>query len=330
MGKHIVTFKQNWEQASFQHKIKSEYIHSMLSLAFGSAMKFSFEAIPGGCANLNYYVNADNKTFVLRVYIRDKDTAYKEQKLSTLIMDTIPIPQFYSVGDYQGYRFAILEHLPGISLRDLLLSEEPHDLAKLMFDVGLILTQIRTHHFNKAGFFDKDLNVSQPIKQSGYLEYAADCLNSEIVLKNLPEQLVNSIRIILERFHSYFPDEKESNLVHADFDPANILVAHKNNQWQISGVLDWEFAFSGSSLCDVANMLRYAHQMPIDYKQSFIQGLKHGNYLLPDNWEISAHILNLLSLLDCLTHITIERPNQQKDICELLAYIIKQLDTFAK
>jgi len=36
---------------------------------------------------------------------------------------------------------------------------------------------------------------------------------------------------------------------------ASLCGQQTNKRWKISGILDWEFTFSGSTLCDVANML---------------------------------------------------------------------------
>jgi aminoglycoside/choline kinase family phosphotransferase len=50
-------------------------------------------------------------------------------------------------------------------------------------------------------------------------------------------------------------------LVHADFNPKNILVRGAS----VAAVLDWEFAFSGTPLFDVGNMLRFAERYPPGY-----------------------------------------------------------------
>ena len=80
---------------------------------------------------------------MLRVYIRDRDAAFREQKLSILLKKSVLVPEFYFIGEYQLYRFAISEYIKGISLRDLLLSQKQYDLESIMIDVGLILSKIR-------------------------------------------------------------------------------------------------------------------------------------------------------------------------------------------
>jgi len=74
-------------------------------------------------------------------------------------------------------------------------------------------------------------------------------------------------------------------------------------------------------------MLRYAHHMPLSYEKSFLSGLEKGGVQLQENWRISIHMLNILSLLDCLVRCPPDiRPNQCGDICELIDYILNKMD----
>ena len=76
-------------------------------------------------------------------------------------------------------------------------------------------------------------------------------------------------------------------------------------------------------------MLRYAHHMPSEYEKAFLHGLKNGGVQLPENWRISILLLNLLSILDCLTRDPpAKRPNQCADICDLISFIIQHLDKY--
>ena len=134
------------------------------------------------------------------------------------------------------------------------------------------------------------------------------------------------INYCLDKYGHLFPGHNERNLVHADFDPANILIDQIDGKWQVVAILDWEFAFSGSMLCDVANMLRYAHKMPKEYQESFLLGLKKNNIDLPEQWKIIIHLLNIVSLLDCLVRSDPEnRPNQAADILSLIENIVQKL-----
>jgi Ser/Thr protein kinase RdoA (MazF antagonist) len=259
-----VTFKHNWEKADINHQVPEEMIDAILTLAFPKQKIHSQELISGGCANLNYRIRltTHENPKILRIYLRDQEAAYCEQKLGKLLKNTIPIPEIYFIAEYQSYRFAIAEFMPGILLRDLLLNNPEEEFKPLLVDAGLMLAKIRQYHFECAGCFDRNLKITEPLSQNAYWEYSQQSLKEPLVQQILPQEVINQINDYFEKLHAFFPDAKETNLVHADFDPANILVLKTDDRWQLSGILDWEFAFSGSSLCDVANMLRYAHQMP--------------------------------------------------------------------
>ncbi len=184
--------------------------------------------------------------------MRDKEAAYREQRLSTILKQTIPIPEIYFIGEYDEYRFAIIEYIPGMTLRDLLLGNELHDIGIIMHDVGILLSKIQAHFFPSAGFFDKNLNI-RPF-QSGYMTFASTCLEHPIIIEQLGKEKISKINFYLEKYKIFFPDESENHLVHADFDPANILIDRINGDWKITGVLDWEFSFAGSILWDIATV----------------------------------------------------------------------------
>ena len=189
-----------------------------------------------------------------------------------------------------------------------------------------MLTKFRHLQFACTGDFDRDLTITEPLSQKAYVDYGQHLLKEPVIQKILGLEVITQIGTYFERFTPYFPNEQETNLVHADYDPANILVVKKHDEWQLSGILDWEFAFFGSSLSDVANMLRYAHQMPTWFEEGFLDGLERGGYRLARDWRTSMHLLNLLSLLDCLIRSSDKHPNQRKDICLLIDYILLQLN----
>ena len=79
-------FKVNWEKTSITYQLPKGMVEKMLSLAYPDKKLTSFELIADGCANLNYKIQLQNETqpwpLILRIYLRDKDAAYREQKLA--------------------------------------------------------------------------------------------------------------------------------------------------------------------------------------------------------------------------------------------------------
>jgi Ser/Thr protein kinase RdoA (MazF antagonist) len=326
-------FKADWEKTNLTHHLPEVMVEEMVHLAYPDKKIISHDLIAGGCANLNIKLRLKDEKYplILRVYLRDNDAAYREQKLAALLKQTIPMPLTLYIGQLGGYHFAITEFMPGIPLRDLLLSASAYDLCEIMHEVGAILSKISAHEFSRAGFFDKDLNIIPYSLSDDSLIFAKDCLESETVLSVLTPETISKINQAFDQCGHLFPGAAEKHLVHADFDPANILVCKADSVWKVSAVLDWEFSFSGSLLWDVSNMLRYAHKMPPEFQDAFLKGLTSGGITLPKNWRITIQLLNLESLLDCLKRSDAKsHPNQCADIRALIDHILLELNPMQK
>lgn len=324
-------FKIDWEKTGVIHQLPQGAVERMARAFRPDKELLYYQLIAGGCVNLNVKIHFknDEHPLILRVYLRDKTAASKEQKISALLQPTVPTPHTYYIGKIDGYHFAITEFINGITLRDLLLSDIPYDISAVMEDVGVVLSKITIHEFLHSGFFDKELNVISRQPLDDYLVFAKQCIEDEIVISTLKPETISKIKQIIYKYGYLLPSKNEKNLVHADFDPANILVNEVDGVWRVSGVLDWEFAFSGSMLCDIANMLRYAHKMPPEFQNAFLKGLTDSGITLPHNWCITIHLLNLLSLLDCLKRSdTRYHFNKCADIGELIDYIVSDRGTF--
>lgn len=314
-----MTFKHDWEKTDTLHSLPSNTIESMVKQAYPDEKLISFKIISGGCANLNIKIFLENveSPSILRIYLRDKEAAFREQKMAARLKQTAPVPLTYYIGDYEKHRFAVTQFIEGISLRDLLLSDSTFDLKPIMHEVGSLLAKIANQ---------SEITSADQTSQAEYLMFAKKCLTNPTVSSQLGNQLISDIQLCLEKYQDAFPKPNERNLVHADFGPENILVNKINDTWRVTGILDWEFSFFGSTLLDVANMLRYAHHMPASFEAAFLAGLQVGGINLPHHWCISVHMLNLLALLDCLMRSNPQnQPKQCKDIKDLLTYIVNQL-----
>lgn len=249
-------FKVDWGKASVTYQLPEGMVAKMVHLAYPDKKLTSSELIVGGCANLNIKIQLENEKdpVILRIYLRDKDAAYREQKLAAFLKETVPVPRTHYIGELEGYHFAITEFMPGMPLRDFLLNITSHDISAVMHEVGTILAQITAHEFPKAGCLNKELEVIE-YESSDVIKFAQSCLNDRTVVSALDPLVISEIQKAIEQYACLFPADDEKHLVHGDFDPANILVDQINGSWVVTGILDWEFAFSGSYLWDVANML---------------------------------------------------------------------------
>lgn len=322
-----MTFKHDWEKTSVPKELSAFLIEQMIFQAFPNQPIQSYEVIAGGCANLNikFYLKTTDEPYILRVYMRDSQSAELEQHLAIRLQSLIPIPQPYYVGQLDRYRFGIMHYMPGITLRDYLRGKDAAGMEDLMYEAGAMLAKLATVQFERSGFLNPDLTIKGSQSQADLLSFMQDCLQYKTVVLQLGDELCRQLNQLFEQNFDLFPDVNEHHLVHGDYDPANILVTQAQGKWEISGILDWEFAFSGSVLWDVANMLRYAHQMHPHYESSFLNGLHKGGVHLPKDWKRRIALLNISSLLDCLGRSNpTQHPHRCSDITQLILYFYNQ------
>jgi thiamine kinase-like enzyme len=102
--------------------------------------------------------------------------------------------------------------------------------------------------------------------------------------------------------HAYIIDDLDiqNSLVHGDFNPLNILATERESFINITGILDWEYAFSGSPLMDIGNMLRYEDLNNTEFLSSFISSYRANGGLLPAKWLQKAKLLDLIALCGLL------------------------------
>jgi aminoglycoside phosphotransferase (APT) family kinase protein len=93
----------------------------------------------------------------------------------------------------------------------------------------------------------------------------------------------------------------EVSLVHGDFNSPNIFVRQERGSWRVAAILDWEFAFAGSTLCDIGNMLRYERPAQPRYEPHFSRGLIDGGWRAPDDWFLRARLADLPALCELLS-----------------------------
>ncbi|MFC7781985.1 phosphotransferase family protein [Legionella taurinensis] len=318
-------FKADWEAAGQAVVLPNAVIDAMVSEALPDRKRYRWERLGGGCANCSILIRREHEpVYVLRIYLRDQDAAFREQQLASRLAPQLPVPQSRFVGVQSGYRFALIDYCRGISLREVLLGNEKQHGDSLLYQAGVLLGQIQTHRFNSAGFFDRELHIVKP-ENPTLAAFVDRQLTHPTASAQLSTAQRQRIATCFSRFAACLPNESPAHLVHGDYDPANLLVDKSDGAWRITAALDWEFAFAGSPLWDVANMLRYAHAMPASWASSFVDGLQ-ATCLLPNQWQVTVHLLNLASLLDCLCRTEPARqPRRLQDILTLMNTIISQL-----
>ena len=191
---HLRPFKADWEKTNVRIEIPDSLIHKMVKSALPGEQLNSHRVIDGGCANLNIKLNfAGGRKKILRIYVRDHDAAYREQAIANLIYSVIPVSLIEYVGKFEDYHFVISEFKSGITLRDLLLSDQPSDIKDIMHQVGVLLSRLTQFTFSTSGFFDRKLNVTRLVGDHELMEFAKNCLQNEAATTTLSPELITTI-----------------------------------------------------------------------------------------------------------------------------------------
>jgi aminoglycoside phosphotransferase (APT) family kinase protein len=303
----ILEMKEGWRPAGPDLVLDRAVIEAMLRPAVPGARVRAARRIQGGLANLNYRVDLEGRTepLLLRVYLRDPQAAPLEAALSWRLHGLVPVPAFLAVepsNPATGHAYAITSWLEGERLGSALGPAET--CAPLGRAVGAALAALGRVLFPEPGMLDAALHVACPMAggRAGFLEIL-HMVESDLVFERLGSTLAAAYRSLVER-ESHLLEALQNEapcLVHSDFDPSNILVLRTGSGWQVSGVLDWEYAHSGSPLVDLGHILRPPAVGLPGFQQGLVEGYAGGGGKLPPHWRAISRLMDLTAFVEFLS-----------------------------
>ena len=322
-------FKSHWERAQSHVVLDVDTAQRLLS-PYSREPITNIQLLSDGCANTNYKISFQSDIVapvVLRLYAREKSALMREITLYRMLAEKLPVPKpLYEDTSCTVFKhpYAIVTWIEGTLMRNVILSGDEKAIHDCAFEAGLYLNHLRQMTFKQSGFFQDDLTITPFHESEKYQPFILTLLQNAIVKESLGDSLHHPVLAWIEQHLNLFPDERNANLVHGDFDPANILVKQINGQWKITAILDWEFAFAGSYGFDMGTFLRYAHKLPACYEQGFIDGVEADGFKLSLNWKTQVKLMDLLFLLQLLHDNPIKsRPKLNHDVLALITHTIK-------
>ena len=258
----------------------------------------------GGYRNRNTRLDLDDgESVVLRQYEVDEASRIcaVEAALLKRLRGVAPVPPLIATdpdGSAAGQPVLLTEFVPGTPLAAALAG--PGDHAGLGRAAGRALAAIGTVSFASGGFFiDGTLEPSAEELTGGLAEFVDTSLAAGPAPDVLSPAELDGLRALAAADEPFAARAAgASQLVHSDFNPKNLLVAADGS---VSAVLDWEFAFSGSPLTDIGNMLRFREDYPPRFGGAFIAGYQDAGGRLPPDWREISEALDLYALADFLT-----------------------------
>jgi aminoglycoside phosphotransferase (APT) family kinase protein len=266
--------------------------------------------LSGGYRNANTLVStADGDQFVVRQYLQDgaARTCAIEAALLVMMAGIVPAAEVVAAderGQTAGQPVLLTSFVAGSMLSDeLRLQPDEDEAAELGRSAGLALARIGAITFGQAGpFADASLEPIAGGLPGSLPEFVEQCLAAGQAAEVLSAAELAGLRRLAEDGQRVADQaDVASQLVHSDFNPKNLLVGPGPDGWTVAAVLDWEFAFSGSPLVDVGNMLRFAGELPPGFADGFIGAFAWAGGALPDDWRPISQAYDLYALADLLT-----------------------------
>jgi aminoglycoside phosphotransferase (APT) family kinase protein len=219
------------------------------------------ESLDGGFSGETFLAPGLDGPAVIRIYRREPGRAPIDAALLRLVADVLPVPEVLEVRLATSDTPAVLvvSRISRGRPLDVLLDERDDvDWDQLGRSLGRALATLAGVPMVRAGLFaDAELNVapgSLPDDLTTWAERHRDTgrlstwsqpdWEALLALVDLAEEAIESAR-----------GTRRPVLVHSDFNTKNLLVDPES--WELTGLLDWEFAHAGSPYADIGNLTRF-------------------------------------------------------------------------
>ena len=278
--------------------------------------------LSGGLSNSSFKVHfaTDDEPVVLRVYERDPGACRKELDLLGALGAIVPVPEVLHA-EPEGFGdegpFIFLRYVEGITFRQLKATGDRHAVQEASYAVGAALGAIGRHDLTTLG------HVGDGARPR--LESIDNYITSPGLIARTGGALADRVRRVVAAWAPRLQSVmNERRLVHGDFRKQNVLVRRDRNAWTVAAILDWECAFAGSPLFDVAVFLRYERPEQPVAEPAFSRGFVDGGGRLCDGWADLIRAVDLYSLCGSLTAAHLP-PDVESEIVGLVTATAKRL-----
>jgi len=266
------------------------------------------EQLGGGYRNENIRLVTDDGSYVLRRYVRGdaaRTCAIEAALADRLSAEAVPVAEVIAAdpeGDAAGVPVLLARYVPGVMVSEAV-ARSPAAAAGLGAAAGRALAAIGAVTFPTGGAFTGPDLVPSPERLPASLpEFLESCLRAGNAASALSPAEIGGLRVLAAAADPLARSVGGARqLVHADYNGKNLLAVGGDGRWSISAVLDWEFAFSGSPLADIGNVLRFRDSHPPGFADGFIGGYRDAGGQLPARWRDISEALDLYALADFLT-----------------------------
>lgn len=309
-------------------KLSVREIERLMQNAFPRTRLCNSEQMTEGGTNTNFrvYLKGHKGSYLLRIFRRDPSACAKESSLLTLLKGQLPVARvIYAETEPVNFSspFLIASWLDGASLQRVLRTCGKSEHEQLGESVGSMLFEIGQITFPRWGMLNGDLTVGRWVSCESFTQRCV-CRNAGRHLgARLSEQLLN----LMYKESPRLAPSGQARLVHSDFNPSNIILNRHPTGWQISGILDWEWAHSGHPLFDVGTLLRHDVLFSSSFQRGFIHGFKRAGGTLPRDWRrriLLLDLVNLIEMIDTPNSLNANQESFRKRIAATVEFLTRR------
>jgi aminoglycoside phosphotransferase (APT) family kinase protein len=233
----------------------------------------------------------------------------RETLLAERLAGTVPVPEvlFADPDDnVAGRPCLITAWADGCAASEVLAEGGAGDGFQLGLALGATLGAVGRLQFARGGLLDERL---EPSCDAWFVDTAAETVGfmrvwlepgGDVRPALGPEAADAWLSRIAEAAPALRAVDGARSLVHSDYNPKNLMVRRGSRGWQVTAVLDWEYAFAGSPLADAGNLLRFADTYPPRFAAGVEEGLMSAGVDLAPDWRMIAGLLDCVAQADLI------------------------------
>ena len=263
-----------------------------------------WDAITGGYANDLYRVRLSGPlpSVVARCWQRDPAQAATELAVMELASAVVPVATVLAADVSAERPVALLADVAGMNAEQAL-NADPAAAEELGEILGQAFARLHSIGFEHPGLLTSPPLRAEPWPPSSpsrqLLDFARPRLWNETARAALGEEVQRQWWTEIEQNAPLLDVlAGEASVVHADANPKNVMVQRAGQGWRVAAVLDWEFAFSGPSLTDLGNLLRWEPRTGSAWTTGVLRGWRAGGGPVPGSFMTLARTLDVYSLLE--------------------------------
>ena len=264
----------------------------------------SSSRLSGGFSNANFLlVFADGERCVLRV-ARDPARLTIEADILVHVLavaPSVPVPHVLwrsdtpIPGGLGAFAMTFVDARPLSEVEDTL---SDIDCRAVCEDLAVAAAAIHAITFPQSGMLGPGPVVDDPFDSyaGGAAAFLRACLdNQDLQRRTGPERLIRLRRCMTRRADLQVPPG-DRQLCHSDFNQKNLLVrSMRGGRPRLAAVIDWEFAFVGSGVIDIGNLLRFEAESPSVDPGWFADAYRDAGGQLDAAWREQALFADLLA-----------------------------------